>query len=108
MNKFQGVFYMTVLLTLGFLWTKLPKPMAVVDIKGITDEFLQLTARAELAPDQMDKLAQKFSIALEMGVEELSDDYMLVAKRAVVSEELDLTGELRDYIAARITKGSEK
>lgn len=108
MNKLIGIFGLTVSVMVLYLWVNQPKPLATVDIKGITDEFLQLTSHTKLQSEQMDALVQEFATALETGVEQLSKDYVLLAKRAVVSDEHDLTDELRDYIAHEITRDKEK
>lgn len=81
-----------------------PNTIATVDIKGITDEFLSLATRANLPEEKMNALVSEFTSSLEDGVAQISQDHILLTKRAVVSEEPDLTGELRDYVASRITK----
>jgi hypothetical protein len=80
------------------------KPIATVDVKAITDEFMKLATKSNLNEAQMNELAAVFSESLSDGIVTMSNDNILLAKRAVVSNEQDRTGELRDYVASKITK----
>lgn len=91
------------LLGLYYLCQPKPRPIATIDIKAITDEFLTLATRAHLPEAQMTSLVSEFTSSLESEIITLSHDYLLLNQRAVISDEIDLTGEMRDYIAARIT-----
>lgn len=84
------------------------KEMAVVDIKEITSEFMLLATKKNLSEDQVNILVDEYASSLEDGIAQLSTNYVVLAKRAVVSDELDLTGELRDYVAERITMRAKK
>ena len=101
--------WVTLILTVGMIviydmsFAK-PKPVAIVDIKGLTDEFLSFATKSHLTQEQMNELVTVFTSSLEEGIEQLSVDHVLLSKRAVVSNELDLTGDLRNYIAGKITK----
>lgn len=91
-----------------FLMLNQQKPIVVIDIKGLTNEFLQLAAKSQLDENEMETLVEKYAVSLEEGIKQLSTDYVILSKNSVISEQPDKTDELRDYIASEIIQGKEK
>jgi hypothetical protein len=83
-----------------------PKEIATVDLTEITDEFMRLMTKSQFDEIQTDQMIKNFSLSLEEGVSGLSHNKIILSKRAVVSEEEDLTGDLRNFVAERLTKRS--
>lgn len=84
------------------------KSIVTVDVKTITDEFMRLATKSKLEEHQMDELVSEFTASLGEGILNLSNEHIILAKRAVVSDEIDLTNDLRDYVAGRITKRTKE
>lgn len=85
-----------------------PKEIATVDLTEITEEFMRLMAKSQLDEAQINQMIENFSSSLEDGVSGLSKNKTILSKRAVISEEDDLTGDLRNFVAARLTnRGAE-
>jgi hypothetical protein len=80
------------------------KSLATVDVTAITNEFMRLSTKTKLNEEQINELASAFSEALTEGIQTMSDDNVLLARQAVVSDANDRTDELREYVASRITK----
>jgi len=81
-----------------------PRPIATIDIKSITDEFLSLAVRANLPEEQMNGVVEEFSRSLDAGIADLSKDHIILNKRAVVTQELDLTEDLKEYVFGKIAE----
>lgn len=84
------------------------KSIVTIDVKTITDEFMRLATKSKLEERQMTELVSEFTASLDEGISNLANEHIILAKRAVVSDEIDLTNDLRDYVAGRITKRAKE
>lgn len=81
-----------------------PLPIATIDINSITDEFLSLAVRANLPEEQMNGVVEEFSRSLDAGIADMSKDHIILTKRAVISQEQDLTEDLKEIVFGNIAQ----
>lgn len=92
----------------GWGYLKVTTPEIVVfDMKGTIDLFKEQSARQSLDEEKAQRLTRRFNTALtdSLGDWQSSHNAILLVKPAVISEQTDITQEIRADIARRMQEG---
>jgi len=90
----------------GYLKATTPD-IVVFDMKGTIDLFKEQSARQSLDEEKAQRLTRRFSTALtdSLGDWQASHNAILLVKPAVITEQKDITPEIRADIARRMQEG---
>lgn len=90
---------------IGWLYIKATTPEVVTfDMKGTMDLFIQQTLEQKLPEEQTKVLMARFNTAMKDSLQEWQDAHhsVILVAPAVVSQQTDITQEIRSGIATRM------
>ena len=104
----QGLAGLLVMTGVAYVTAKAVTPEVVVfDMKGTVDLFMQQSAQLQLDEDKARVLTTRFNSALSesLGEWQASHNAIILVKPAVMSDQRDITNEIRADIARRTQGG---
>lgn len=108
MGLLYGVAALATTVAVSLVTVRLSSPEVVVfDMKGTMDSFLQQSVQMKLDEDAAKKLTSRFNAALTGSLTDWQQKHhaVILVSPAVVSQQRDITGEIRNDIALRMKEG---
>ncbi|WP_367302894.1 type-F conjugative transfer system protein TrbI [Cronobacter sakazakii] len=108
MGLLYGVAALVVMAAVSLVTVRLMSPEVVVfDMKGTMDSFLQQSVQMKLDEEGAKKLTSRFNAALTGSLTDWQQKHhaVILVSPAVVSQQRDITGEIRNDIAVRMKEG---
>lgn len=108
MGLLYGVAALATTVAVSLVTVRLTSPEVVVfDMKGTMDSFLQQSVQMKLDEEGAKKLTSRFNAALTGSLTDWQQNHhaVILVSPAVVSQQRDITGEIRNDIALRMKEG---
>jgi len=98
---------MALLLVYYFAGASSLKQIASVDLRSITEDFSSIAIQSNLSEDKLEAITALFAESLDKNIKQLSNEYHILSKSAIVTQSNDLTEKLKEMVYGDITSAGK-